>query len=72
MSNQCTAHISCPDCNQSKPRSDYYTDQDSPYGVSWYCKICKRARTNAYRAKDREHYNAINRRNYHLRKRMKQ
>ena len=60
--------IKCPDCHEEKPLSEYHKDLSAPNKVSWYCKPCKRKRTNAYREKNREHYNAVNRKNYHMRK----
>lgn len=63
--------ITCPDCKTPKPPSDYYRDKNAPLGLSYYCKPCKRARTESYRDKDREHYNLTNRKAYHLRKNRK-
>jgi len=57
-------------CRVAKPESEFYTEPDSPGGLCWYCKPCKKARTNAYRANNREHYNASNRRAYHMRKKL--
>ena len=60
--------ITCPRCKQEKPLSDYYNDKSMPSGYSYYCKQCSREKTNAYRAANREHYNFLNRRAYHMRK----
>ena len=60
--------IICPRCKQAKPTSDYYKDPVMPSGLSYYCKQCKREKTNAHRAANREHYNFLNRRAYHMRK----
>ena len=61
----------CGDCKEDKPESEFYTEPEAPNGRCWYCKPCKRARTNAYRAAKREQYNAGNRRSYRMRKMQK-
>ena len=61
--------IVCLDCREEKPAAEYHKNSATKSGLYSYCKDCSRIRTNAYRARNRKRYNAINRRAYHLRNR---
>ena len=37
--------ITCPDCGETKPDSDYYRDKSRTNGRHLYCKVCARRRS---------------------------
>lgn len=37
--------ITCPDCGETKPDSDYYRDKSRTSGRHLYCKVCARRRS---------------------------
>lgn len=52
----------CTACNQEKPLSAY--SKDKRRGHQARCKECRKAEVNAWRVKNRESYNASERRRY--------
>jgi 5-methylcytosine-specific restriction endonuclease McrA len=43
----------CPECNETKPVSEYNRDKQRPDGLQWRCKQCNRARGRTYYAANR-------------------
>lgn len=37
----------CPDCEQTKPYSDYYVSRTTKIGIQVYCKDCSNAKNRA-------------------------
>jgi hypothetical protein len=50
-------HIRCSKCEQSKPRSEFYSDTSKKAGHHSQCVPCRRAYVLGYMAERREQYN---------------
>lgn len=62
----------CPTCGAEKPHAEYYKSKNRRDGMSWECATCVKARvmshynldrSRAYRAKHKEKYDDLARRN---------
>jgi hypothetical protein len=54
----------CPKCAVVKLLCEYHKDSRNKYGVQQYCKTCRAAMDQAYKATHREQANAAQRANY--------
>jgi hypothetical protein len=43
----------CPSCNETRPATEFGRNQSLGDGLSFYCKVCNRARSNAHNRKRR-------------------
>lgn len=46
----------CPQCNETKPLSEFYKDSKRPIGVTSWCKLCTKKRTKERYDRDSESF----------------
>lgn len=44
----------CPDCNETKPTSQFYKNAGSSDGLQWICKLCSKERSRIARQNNKE------------------